>query len=1538
MNYKILLIAFLSISISTIYAQSPEAVRVLGNQGAESACNGTQDAGTINTINPVAGNSGSIISFTDTTFLCFGDSAIVDHNEDMQFDGDPNPATTPEIGYAFYACPPSIFGDELSSIQGDACVINDPPTTNGVYVARSIAPDNPDLILGNTGSLNAFFNNGNPTLIYFAPITVDAYSGMPIFENGGSCVNVGVDQAFPVVYLNELSTHTLTTAGLSGSFILQGGYPEFDPAAHYTISSIEKTNDPGVTAPIPPGDFGNGDRVPITVPEAGTYTITIEDRTNCPLSFEMAFNEDEVIFNIGDRDVLLGDNFCIPITVNNFDSIEGLQLTMTFDPTVISYNSFQSWALSTDVLFSVVEEGDQGVIKVLWNSNQIGIGESLPDGSTLIEFCFSTAPNAMVGDMTILNINRVGDFFLEVVDANGNERNIGVDPGKVTIISNDLTASATSCGSLPNESEGTLTINAFSGQAPYSIDITGPQSESGIIMSDGGSITFNNLPPGIYSIEVTDDNGQTFNLSQEVYDGGTEGLARPTFDLIGYDPSCFGGMNGRVVLDTSTGHIRRPLSIQWSTNEYNKDSIIQLARGNYFVTVTDAFGCEEIGSQSLAQTEIMLSANVTDASCSGYSDGSAIVSASGGTPISGGQYSFEWSSGASIGTDAVINNLSDGWHRITVTDDNNCSIVDSIFISASRRIVLNSLSRSEPQCNGDSNGSITIEAGTEGGSANTPYSITIYDEDAGGVPVGSQMGPDMASANGITAGAYRIVIEDNTMPNACELDTIIMLEQPDTISVDIDKKDVTCIGNGMDGTVTLDVNGGTPLAGGSYNYDWMGPVALANSNSHSILEPGLYTVTVEDANGCTNERSITIDSASIPELVSITSTTPTCPETCDGTITIRARSQSGYPIAEYTINKTGGSLDTLTSSTEITIGGFCGGDFFSVTSIEDEAGCVLNPGTFDVFPSRDSLTIDTPNTMVVNPSCGNNADGSIILSLQGAMQPYIVEWQGSPPDTISGTTDTLDNISAGTYNVTINDINNCGNLTLSFTLDAPQGLSATFSNQSPSGCFSSCDGGATVEAMGGTPAGGNYNFTWSSGFTDSGPTSTATDLCPGTQWVLIDDGSCADTFYVEIDGSDSISIDLENLQEPSCFGADDGSIEVIAMGGNGNLSYDWVGGPFTARWDGIEAGTYIIEITDESMCTASDTFQLGQPDSLNAYFEPADIMDPTCPGEEDGMLIVTVEGGNGSNSFTWTNSSSTSEEASGLNDGIYTVTVTDQNQCEDTARAELETAPPIQVNLPVPDTPACQGGIIQYLLTNNDVSGGNGGPYEYRVGNSPLTSLGTEVSTNSGSVILSIVDNQGCAFDTVLLLPVKDSIVVSLPPEVEIGLGDSALLMPEVQSNTEIIGYNWTPSSGLSCSDCINTIAAPARNTTYTFTVTDTNGCTASASVRVILNLRRNVYIPNVFTPNGDGINDVFSVYTGDEVLEITSLKVFDRWGNLMWEGRNLFPSSNGSVGWDGKHRGKLMGPGVYTYIAEILFVDQRVLVYQGDVTITSVR
>ncbi|HMV24645.1 MAG TPA: gliding motility-associated C-terminal domain-containing protein, partial [Saprospiraceae bacterium] len=146
----------------------------------------------------------------------------------------------------------------------------------------------------------------------------------------------------------------------------------------------------------------------------------------------------------------------------------------------------------------------------------------------------------------------------------------------------------------------------------------------------------------------------------------------------------------------------------------------------------------------------------------------------------------------------------------------------------------------------------------------------------------------------------------------------------------------------------------------------------------------------------------------------------------------------------------------------------------------------------------------------------------------------------------------------------------------------------------------------------------------------------------------------------------------------------------------------------------------------------------------------------------------------------------------------------------------------------------------------------------------------------------------------------------------------------------------WTPALDSFCANCPNPTVQLFNAQLFTVTATDTSGCVATDKKLVFVKKERLVYIPNTFSPNGDGLNDFFGIQTGPGVEEIKKFEIFDRWGNKIFEKENFLPGPNSDTvnGWNGQYRGKVVNSGVFVYWAMIKFLDGEEILYKGDVTV----
>lgn len=322
----------------------------------------------------------------------------------------------------------------------------------------------------------------------------------------------------------------------------------------------------------------------------------------------------------------------------------------------------------------------------------------------------------------------------------------------------------------------------------------------------------------------------------------------------------------------------------------------------------------------------------------------------------------------------------------------------------------------------------------------------------------------------------------------------------------------------------------------------------------------------------------------------------------------------------------------------------------------------------------------------------------------------------------------------------------------------------------------------------------------------------------------------------------------------------------------------------------------------------------------------------SCNGAADGRLEVITTGGFQPLSFQWSDGG-VGLIRENLGAGVYAFTVTDAANCTATVGATLSEPAPIQFTYRGTD-PTCtsngKGSIVIQSVTNAT------GLVSVQIDQQTPTLLGALPQTldglPGGTYQITLEDDNGCtAAESVTLNP-TGNIAVELGPDVLLYQYDSVLLAPVISGGTPV-RFRWTPTAGLADSLNLSTWAAPLRTTIYRLTVEDEDGCTATDVITVKVDLTNRVYLPNVFKPDAPGINSTLTVFGGPEVALIRSMRVYDRWGGLMFE-RFDFKPNDPTAGWDGFWRGKEVAPGVYLYVVEVEYRSGETEIFEGDATI----
>jgi gliding motility-associated-like protein len=414
-----------------------------------------------------------------------------------------------------------------------------------------------------------------------------------------------------------------------------------------------------------------------------------------------------------------------------------------------------------------------------------------------------------------------------------------------------------------------------------------------------------------------------------------------------------------------------------------------------------------------------------------------------------------------------------------------------------------------------------------------------------------------------------------------------------------------------------------------------------------------------------------------------------------------------------------------------------------------------------------------------------------------------------------------------------------------------------------------------------------------------------------------------------------------NDKEVSCNGDSDGSLSFDMTIGTPPYTYTWEAISSTASGSGtiednnlttvidnLPAGNYTITITDSYDIVEVVQATVIEPDPISIVLEPSEygIYNTSCSYESDASISATISGGTAGYTYSWSTGGSSSS-IDDLGAGDYELTVTDQNGCEAIANITLDAPPPLEASAVTVD-PLCYGD-LQGSIIVEEVNGGSG-PYLYALDDGALGFANQFPSLGVGTYTVSVQDANGCMWEEEVSIDQPEELLVDLGDDITIGLGDSIQL--DAITSEPVVSWKWD-QEGLSCEDCLDPYVKPQESTVYSITVQNENGCEATDRITIFVNKERQVFIPNVFSPNNDGINDVFFINAGPDVVSVKSFLVFNRWGESMMELFNFQPNDP-VYGWDGSHRGKALNPGVYVFLAEIEFIDGEVILYKGDVAL----
>ena len=844
------------------------------------------------------------------------------------------------------------------------------------------------------------------------------------------------------------------------------------------------------------------------------------------------------------------------------------------------------------------------------------------------------------------------------------------------------------------------------------------------------------LSSGIYFAEVTDANGCDTVSSVQVLSANTALFSTTQVGQV----ICKGDYSGYLIADAGGGFA--PYTYIWSTSlsgviqtsssAYNRDTLNDLSSGIYLLDIVDHFGCTVSQTshtvnepiQPLVLDTIYL---IDSIACFGDNDGRALGVKSGGDP----SYVYLWDNGEST---LLANNLTSGYHTLSVVDDRGCEVLDSIYIPESSEIISSLVIEESISCYGSTNGFVSVS--TVGG-----YPLYLYSW-SNNQPLDTGI---VDTAFGLSYGVYSLTTEDSL---GCSVVDSVYLSEPGLLTMEAKELSwISCNGI-LDGLAFSAAYGGTL----PYTFVWDNNQIGDTVNT---LSPGLHTVIVTDARGCVASDTVLIHE---PPLLTV-GISVLDSVYCNGVNTgsLATYVLGGTPFVGTSSLYTYLWDDALQASQTTAIATNLSADVYTVV-VTDFRGCTAI-ATTDITSVTNTMSVSATST---NVSCYGSADGSTSVFASGGHAPYSYNWVGNNGLSLS-ILSSIQNLLAGTYSVTVSDTNNCTRNT-SVDIIEPLGILFDIAGSLDESCVGACDGLIYINSLsGGTSP---YSALLTNNLTGlvtqhAIQSNTILDVCSGAYTISLTDANECSSSVLFSGNNQAIVNSVVTLPTPSislvnnilCYGSGTGELMVISPDPNYTYIWEDLSDPTfnssSAIASNLFAGNYIVTVqyTDSlgqllTGCNvSSDTLIL--LDGAEIFITETLHTDVLCHGDNTGVISVFASGGSGANyTYTWNPSQATNTTLVNLLAGNYTLTIGDGNNCEQSSSFTIVEPQALNVNI-------TQNG---YVLTTSNPTGGIA-PYSYswREQSQPNVHLQAGVSYNvysTGTYYLQVTDGNGCEMNS----------------------------------------------------------------------------------------------------------------------------------------------------------------------------------------------
>lgn len=939
--------------------------------------------------------------------------------------------------------------------------------------------------------------------------------------------------------------------------------------------------------------------------------------------------------------------------------------------------------------------------------------------------------------------------------------------------------------------------------------------------------------------------------------------------------------------------------------------------GTYDVTASDNTGCSSSASISVSSASLSVNGNVSNASCAGGNDGSISLVVNGNNNT----YNYFWSNSANTQS---IANLTPGNYDVTVTNADGCSAIQSFSITQTGSNISASLSGIDPTCHGVNNGSINVSV--NGGQA--PYTFNW------GNNINTQ------NRNSVGAGTYTVTVADAA---GCSVVKSVTLSQMPPITINATKVNANCT-NGTPGSINLAVSGGAA----GYTYVWNDS---NNNQNRTGLGAGAYSVVVTDANGCSASAASTITSSgsinagfnyagtycapsaavnfthtgtqngvthvwqldasntsaqASPSYtynnagsytVAHTVSNAVCSNTVTKTVVVKPQPVIAANVTQIPCNGGGDGAISLSVSNGLTPYAYNWGN-----GITSQNRMNLGVGNYNVIVTDANSCSASFSTAIVegspisvsethsNVDCHNGLTGSINITATGGILPYSYRWSNGDVN------EDINNIPAAQYIVTVTDAHDCSAIS-SIAVTQPEALQVALTKTDAT-CHGAATGTIVANVIGGTQP---VNYLWSNDQT----ASSLNNIQAGNYTLKVTDAEGCVAMANAVLAQPAEIVIAETAVNPSCFGKGDGSISLAANGGTGSYSFKLNNMSIQGGINGLQAGIYHIDVTDANGCTATKDVTLAAPAAMEIT---ADVMNEKCGEANTGHINVNVVGGNAPYTYAWSNNMAGNSIAQ-LGEGSYIVSVTDAKGCKQTKANVVNASQGLQLSITANELPCnVAKGEASVTLVNGLA------PYTFAWNTGGTSSSIRDVVPGTYSV--TIKDAAGCSVDTSVTITNTNSFNVAVEGAGFIELGETVELKATATGSADV-SYTWVPAFGLQCPTCANVSVRPAETTTYKVTAIDgVYGCTATAEATVQVGTETAVFLPNAFTPNGDGQNDGLQLYGNLQGIRYFQLLVFNRWGEKVYETNDQF------FNWDAMYKGEKLDPGAYLYVMKVVHLN----------------